>query len=187
MSRSRPAEHFRRLYQAKDDPWEFATSAYEQGKYRHTLQTLGERRFCSGLEVGCSVGVLTQLLAARCERLLGIDIAAEPLVSARRRCAQGAVRFLQMQVPDEWPAERFDLIVLSEVLYFLSLNDIARCARHVVRSLLPGGVVLLVNWLGRSDDPVSGDEAADRFIAASALPVARQDRAEQYRLDVLQA
>jgi chemotaxis methyl-accepting protein methylase len=90
-----------------------------------------------------------------------------------------------MQVPDEWPEGQFDLIVLSEVLYFLSPDDVARCVRHVVGTLLPGGVVVLVNWLGQSDDPVSGDEAADSFIAASGLEVTRQERMAGYRLDVL--
>ncbi len=64
-----------------------------------------------------------------------------------------------MRVPGEWPEQRFDLIVLSEVLYFLSPADIALCADRVMSSVLPGGKILLVNWLGQSDDPCSGDEA----------------------------
>jgi hypothetical protein len=94
-----------------------------------------------------------------------------------------------MQVPNEWPDQSFDLIVLSEVLYFLSPEDIDRCARRTRDSLLSGGKVLLVNWLGQSDDPCSGDQAADRFItsAAETLTVARQDRQPGYRLDLLTA
>ncbi len=92
-----------------------------------------------------------------------------------------------MQVPAEWPACRFDLIVLSEVLYFLAPLDIDRCADHVVASLMPGGKVVMVNWLGHSDDPATGDDAARNFISATAgrLLVARQDRYDGYRLDLL--
>jgi hypothetical protein len=77
---------------------------------------------------------------------------------------------------------------LSEVLYFLTPADIGRCADRVKASLLPGGTVLLVNWLGQSDDPCSGEEAANRFIAATAgvLRVSRQDRQPRYRLDLLE-
>jgi hypothetical protein len=97
-----------------------------------------------------------------------------------------------LQVPDEWPDQRFDLIVLSEVLYFLSPSDVDRCARRAVDSLLSGAKVLLVNWLGQSDDPCSGDQAADRFIAATtamtgSLTVTVQDRRPRYRLDLLAA
>ncbi len=188
MTKSRPAAHFQHLYQANPDPWGFKTSAYEQAKYRHTVEALGERRFVFGLEVGCSIGILTQMLAPRCETFLGLDIVEDPLPAARARCAdQPQVRFERMQVPLDWPSGAFDLIVFSEVLYFLSAEDIAKCARHVLDTLLPGGAVVLVNWLGQTDDPSPADAAPDRFIAAinGALRVVRQERHARYRLDVL--
>jgi SAM-dependent methyltransferase len=189
MTRSRSAAHFRRLYDASPDPWGFVGNAYEQAKYRRTLEALDDRRFASGLEIGCSIGVLTRMLAPRCEALLGVDLVEQPLEAARARCAdQPWVRFQRMQVPAAWPSERFDLIVLSEVLYFLAPADIDRASRLVPTSLLPGACVILVNWLGQSDDPCSGDEAADRFIAATAgvLRVTRQVREPGYRLDLLE-
>jgi predicted TPR repeat methyltransferase len=188
MTESRPAGHFQQLYQASADPWKFQTSTYEQAKYRRTVGALEGRRFGSGLEVGCSIGILTRMLAPYCERLLGVDIVEDPLADARARCAdQPGVRFERMQVPGEWPDDRFDLIVLSEVLYFLSADDIGRCALHVKNTLLPGGVVVLVNWLGRTDDPSSGDLAPNRFILAAEafLRVVRQERHEGYRLEIL--
>ena len=188
MTESRSASHFQRLYQANADPWGFNTSPYERAKYQHTVDALGERRFASGVEVGCSIGILTRMLASRCESLLGIDIVEDPLAAARARCAdQPQVRFARMQVPVQWPTGRFDLIVFSEVLYFLSAADIALCGRHVLDSLMPDGMVLLVNWLGQTDDPSPSDAAPDRFIEATrpALRVIRQERHERYRLDVL--
>jgi 2-polyprenyl-3-methyl-5-hydroxy-6-metoxy-1,4-benzoquinol methylase len=149
---------------------------------------LGDRGFASGLEVGCSIGVLTRMLAPRCARLLGVDIVEDPLPSARARCAdQPQARFEPMRVPAAWPAERFDLIVLSEVLYFLSADDIGRCAVRVVDTLLPGGAVVLVNWSGNTGDPSSGDLAPDRFISATegVLRVIHQERHDRYRLEVL--
>lgn len=190
MTNSRDASHFARLYQFNPDPWGFRTDPYEKAKYGHSIEILGTRRFAAGLEVGCSIGVLTHMLAPRCESLLALDCVEQPLQAARSRCAeQPCVRFARMQVPDEWPDERFDLILLSEVLYFLSPTDITRCANRVRGSLLPGGMVLLVNWLGQSDDPVSGDEAAEYFIAATNgfLSIVHQDRQSRYRLDLLSA
>jgi 2-polyprenyl-3-methyl-5-hydroxy-6-metoxy-1,4-benzoquinol methylase len=188
MTGSRAATHFERLYQSSPDPWGFRTSAYEQTKYRRTVSALGDRHFTSGLEVGCSIGVLTRVLAERCDRLLGVDIVEDPLEAARSRCAdQPQVRFRRMQVPAEWPEGCFDLMVFSEVLYFLSAADIERCASRVHESLLPAGMVVLVNWLGQTDDPTPGNEAAETFIAATAgrLTVMRRERHEGYRLDVL--
>ena len=139
MTESRSAAHFQRIYEANADPWGFGSNPYEQEKYRRTLRALGDRRFAAGLEVGCSIGVLTRLLAPRCDLLLGVDLVEQPLQSARARCAdQPQVRFERMQVPREWPDERFDLIVLSEVLYFLTAADIDWCAKRVRDSVLPG-------------------------------------------------
>jgi hypothetical protein len=185
---SRDAAHFQRIYEASPDPWRFRTSVYEQAKYRRTVASLGDRRFRSGLEAGCSIGVLTRLLAGRCDRLLAVDIVDAPLSLARKACAdQPWVRFEQKQLPDEWPGELFDLIVLSEVLYFLSPADIAKVADLVCATLDEEGMVLSVNWRGRSDDPTNGDEAAGIFIdrAARCLSVRMQHHEDMYRLDLL--
>jgi 2-polyprenyl-3-methyl-5-hydroxy-6-metoxy-1,4-benzoquinol methylase len=188
MTGSRPPEHFQRLYQSNPDPWGFKSSAYERAKYQRTVAALGARRFSSGLEVGCSIGILTRMLAPSCDRMLGVDIVEAPLQEARSRCAdQPHVRFRRMRVPDEWPADKFDLIVFSEVLYFLAPKDIDRCADRVRSSLLPDATVVLVNWLGQTDDPTPGHDAAERFVQATsgALTPVRQDNHAQYRLDIL--
>ncbi len=182
------AGYFDQLYAADPDPWHFATSAYERAKYQVTLAALPGRRFASGLEVGCSIGVLTRLLAAQCDRLLGVDVSAAPLVQARRRCPDH-VRFRQARIPDDWPAGRFDLIVLSEVLYFLSPGQIAATARRLEGCLLPGAAVGAVNWLGETDTQCDGDAAAELLIDATRGLLTRRFhlRMPRYRLDVFTA
>jgi SAM-dependent methyltransferase len=185
---SRPAKHFERLYRANPDPWGFANSPYEQRKYEATLAVLGTKHFQSALEVGCSIGILTSRLASRCDQLVGLDFAPSAVKAARARCARfPGVRIEQMQVPREWPQGSFDLIVFSEVLYFLDESDVMDTCAHALRSLLPGGQVLLVNYTEETDDPLSGDTAASFFIAATApklLPI-HQTRTPHYRLDLL--
>ncbi len=186
--RSRDASHFDRLYSASDDPWNFRTSPYEREKYAATLAALPSRRFTRGLEVGCSIGELTRLLAPRCDTLLGLDFARAPLATARVRCADLAwVDFIRMAAPAEWPEGVFDLILLSEVLYFLAPEDVCRMAARVKGCIGEEGTVLLVNFLGQTDDPGTGDTAADSFIAAAAPEFVPdlQQRQDGYRLDRL--
>ena len=183
-----PPDYFDRLYADDPDPWRFATSDYEREKYAATLDALGDRRFRAGLEVGCSIGVLTRQLAERCDALLSVDVAEDALAQARRRCAdQPLVEFRRMRVPHDWPRDGgFDLILLSEVVYYLDRDDIADLAGRVGNSLAGDGVVLLVHWTGETHYPVSGDEAAEAFIAAAPfLTPSRQTRAPEYRLDFL--
>jgi 2-polyprenyl-3-methyl-5-hydroxy-6-metoxy-1,4-benzoquinol methylase len=187
-SSSREPLHFERLYDANPDPWNFTTSAYEQQKYDVTLEALGTRRFARALEVGCSIGVLTERLASRCEQVLGLDFAPSAIAAARARCAPyPGVRIEQMQVPRQWPEGQFDLILFSEVLYFLDERDLRGICACTTRSIVPGGRVILVNYTGVTDDPGSGESAAEFFIreTAASLQIVLQRRDLQYRLDLL--
>jgi cyclopropane fatty-acyl-phospholipid synthase-like methyltransferase len=181
-------EYFDALYTADPDPWKFAASPYERGKYEITLDAMPKPRYRSALEVGCSIGVLTRSLASRCDTLIAIDAAQTPLLEARRRCADlPGVRFEHMFVPDQWPDGVFELILLSEVVYYLSRDDVGRLAAKVTNSLAQGGSVILVHWTGLTNYPLSGDEAAALFIEriGPACVVDRADRYAEFRLDVL--
>lgn len=187
---SLPPAYFEALYARDPDPWRFAASAYERAKYDATLAALARPRYARALELGCSIGVLTRDLAPRCDALLAVDAAAAPLNAAQARCAGlPQVTFRQLCVPGEWPAAEaaFDLILLSEVVYYLVPADVAVLARLTLASLAQGGEVLLVHWTGETDYPLSGDAAAEQFLAATAgaCTLMRQQRSREYRLDLL--
>ena len=188
-TRSWGPEVFERLYGERPDPWNLKASPYEQDKYAATLAALPRARFGQALEVGCSIGVLTRRLAGRCDRLLAADFAEAALAQARRACeGLPGVAFERRMMPQDWPPGRFDLILFSEMLYFLDAADVASTARAACEALLPDGAVLLVNWTGETDTPCTGDQAAEAFIAAAAgrLSPTLQSRAPGYRLDLLQ-
>jgi cyclopropane fatty-acyl-phospholipid synthase-like methyltransferase len=182
------ADYFDSLYAADPDPWKFAASPYERDKYALTLEAMPKARYRSALEVGCSIGVFTKSLAARCDALVAIDAAQTPLIEARLRCADlPGVRFEHMFVPEEWPDGIFELILLSEVVYYLSRDDVGLLAAKVANSMAKGGSVILVHWTGTTNYPLSGDEAAALFIdrIGPSYVVERADRYAKFRLDVL--
>lgn len=190
MTRSTPPAHFEQLYREKADPWHLSTSEYESRKYTATLAALPRARYTRALEIGCSIGTLTERLAARCDTVLGVDLVEAPLAAARARCAHlPGLRFERCTIPAEWPEEQFDLIMLSEVLYFLSVEDLHGIAWRCGASLLPGGTVMLVNWRGPNDGTMTGDAAALTLLqalperwrceTAALLPQYRIDMAER--------
>ena len=188
MTASLPPSYFDGLYAADPDPWRFATSGYERDKYAATLAALAARRFANALEVGCSIGVLTRALAPQCRVLLALDVAEAALHQARARCADLAqVRFERRHVPQDWPDGSYDLILLSEIVYYLSETDVDALADRVRGAITPGGAVLLVHWLGLTNYPLSGDVASERLIARLGFAPVRQRREPEYRLDLLAA
>lgn len=190
MSASLEPGYFDRLYAADPDPWRFTTSDYEDAKYTATLAVLPRALYANAVEVGCSIGVLTARLATRCDRLLGIDIAQAALDAAAARCAGLTnVRFERATMPNGVPAGRFDLVMLSEVLYYFDGDGVDRMAAAVGSMAAPEADIMLVHWLGPTPDyPLTGNAAVGRFLeAANWATVTAATRTRDYRIDLLRA
>lgn len=186
MSESLPPDYFEQMFAGNPDPWQFETSPYESAKYDASISALGDRRYERVLEVGCANGVLTERLARRCRSLLSVDVSDTALASARQRNSHsGHVAFANMSFPKQAPNGGFDLIVLSEVVYYWSTADIAVAGAWIAAHLQPGGDLLLVHWTGETDYPQTGDNAVQLLRAALPdIAVVRADRHEKYRLDL---
>jgi SAM-dependent methyltransferase len=177
-----PAEYFDRMYAADADPWGFTSRWYEQRKYALTIATLPDRDYANALEIGCSIGVLTSQLATRCLALTTLDPSGDALAAARRR-VPSQVTLLQGSVPGDWPVGRWDLVVLSEVGYFLSAPDLEQLLDLIQRDLVPGGAVVACHWRHPvADYPLSGDEVHE---ALSRWPRLSRVEEEDFLLDVL--
>ena len=141
------ADTFDALFEGQDDPWGFKTRWYEQRKRAITLAALPQPRYASAYEPGCANGELSAALADRCDQLLVSDGNTRALALARARLAAlPHVRVLPAWLPAEWPPGRFDLIVISEVGYYLdtaALQDLAVRARQ---GLDEQGTVLACHW-----------------------------------------
>ncbi|WP_375417868.1 class I SAM-dependent DNA methyltransferase [uncultured Hymenobacter sp.] len=190
--RTLPPTYFDDVYRANEDPWGFESSPYEREKYAATLAALPLPAYAEAFEIGCSLGVLTAQLAPRCGHLLAVDVTEAPLAKARLRCANlPQVEFQLLRVPDEYPAQSFDLILLSEVGYYWSAADLAKAVGRLVTSLNPGGQLLLVHWTPPVHDyPLTGDDVHETFLQQAApggpLRHLAGQRQERYRLDLLE-
>jgi len=173
------------LYAGSEDPWAFATSAYEREKYGHTLAALGGRRFGRALEIGCSIGVFTEQLAAISTELLAIDVSALALARARRRLgSRPGVSFARMTFPEAMPDGPWRLIVCSEVLYYLDPPAFALALERLKIGLADGATVLAVHWRGPTETyPLRGDEVHDRLVSELGPWHVLDDARPQYRLD----
>ena len=190
-ARSLPPDYFESLYRANPDPWGFETRPYEAAKYAATLAALPKPTYRRALEIGCSIGVLTERLAGRCEDLLAVDVAESALDRARERCVNlPRVRFERRAIPGAMPEGPFDLILLSEVGYYWSPADREAAMALLAGRLEPGGHLLLVHWTPEvADYPQTGDQVHEAFLAAGpGLGLVHRGgaREETYRLDLFE-
>jgi cyclopropane fatty-acyl-phospholipid synthase-like methyltransferase len=179
---------FESLYRADEDPWGFATSEYERGKYERTLAALGDARFARGLELGCSIGVLTERLADRCDTLVAVDASPTAVERARARVAEREGLEIQIAVvPEELPPGPWDLIVCSEILYYFGREPLRRLLDALEHDLLPGGLLLAVHWRPPTRTyPLRGDDVHALLRDRASLSPVHAETTERYRLDLLE-
>lgn len=185
MTVTAAVERFERLYHESPDPWGYRTSDYEREKYAATLAALPKRSHGLCLEVGCSIGVFTGLLAARCEHVVAIDFSLGALQLARLHL-QGMrnVDLLRAGFPEETPPGSWDLIVCSEILYYLQPAALDEAVGWLKTQLAYGASVVAVSWRGVGhEEPLLGDEVHDRLAAQLAAWHALDGRQDGYRLD----
>ncbi len=163
--------YFDQMYAAADDPWGLATRWYETRKYALTMALLPDPHYQDAFEPGCSVGVLTGMLASRCGQLLAWDAShAAVRAAAARTAGLPNVCVRRGAIPGDWPAGQFDLIVFSEVLYYFSGRELDRVLDRGITSLRPGGSLLAVHWRHPvADYPRSGDDV-HQVLAARRDP-----------------
>ncbi|MFP7759972.1 PIG-L family deacetylase [Marisediminicola sp. LYQ85] len=177
---------FSDFYEGKSDPWGFETRWYEIRKRQLTVASLPRPLFASGLEIGCSIGVLTADLAGRCASLLATDIAEQPIATARARLIeQNHVEITRADVPTEWPDGQFDLVVVSEVAYYWSAEDLDRVLERIALALTPDGVVVACHWRHPVEGyPQRGDDVHRAFREHPALALLSEHREDDFLLDV---
>jgi len=143
-------DYFDGLYMAKDDPWDLATKWHDRRKYAVTVASLPRERYRRCYEPGASVGHLTRLLAERCDEVLATD-AVESAVSQGREVVgdRPNVTFEQATLPAEMPDGAFDLIVIGDLLYYLSADDLAATVDGLIERLEPGGDLMSVHFRDR--------------------------------------
>ena len=130
---SLPPSYFDKLYSSDPDPWKFETSEYEANKYAATVAALPKKHYRSAFEIGGSIGVLTQKLAQRCDALLSIDVSKLAQQQAIKRCQElSQVSFEIMSVPEQFPAQMFDLTLVSEVGYYWSWQDLKKAQQLIL-------------------------------------------------------
>ncbi|WP_419804577.1 SAM-dependent methyltransferase [Terriglobus sp.] len=181
------AEFFAEKYRRAADPWNFATSEYEQCRYDAILAALRGRHYGNAFEPGCSVGALTEKLAAVCDHVEAIDFAVPAVATARQRCPRPQVTFRVMGLPERLPLHGFDLLVLSEIGYYFTPEHWTAMVASMAETALPGTTFLAAHWLGVSPDHrMSGDEVHAILRANPKLQLQHEERHAGFRLDRLE-
>ena len=183
------AAMFEARYQAEGDPWRTLSDPAERAKAEAVLAACGEGPFASVVDLGAGLGVLAAALAPRSRRLLALDAAPTAVAAAAGRLARWPGARAEVAVfPDDLPGGSFDLVVASEVLYYLAPVAFAATLRWLDDAVAAAGRVVAVHWTGSAPDlQRSADDVHAALAGRPRLTRIATTRADTYRLDVLAA
>ena len=181
------ADHFDAMFDASTDPWGYDDTPYERDRFRRTVAALGGRRYASALELGCANGALTEQLAPLCDRLIATDISASALAAAHRRVGMRPnVTLERRTLPGEVPNGPFDVIVASDMLYYLGLEGVVALMDELVAQAAPTCRMLIASYLGDTDTRLTGEMSLETAIAHLAgWRRVHAERTDRLRIDVL--
>lgn len=171
-------DYFDELYAAGEDPWGYDSRWYEQRKRALALAALTRSRYPRALELGCSTGAFTEPLAERCDRLLAVDAASAAVdLASARLAAHPGVEVRRHDLAHGVPGGTFDLVVFSEVGYYLDDDVLRRVLEGARDALSENGELLVVHW--RHPSAVLRRSAEEVHAVAASLGLHRQVRHEE--------
>lgn len=103
------------------------------------------------LECACGTGLLSGVIAKKCQSLTATDFSAQMLRRARRKYARlGNVTFAQADILNlPYPDGRFDAVVAANVIHLL--DEPLRALRELERVCKPGGRIIIPTYMNRTE------------------------------------
>ena len=137
---------FESLYRADRDPWKIGDA--DSDRYNRYFNLIAPHVRGTVLDIGCGTGAFL----ARCTeaaRLVGVEISATAIEAGRTRWphmefVRGSAGSLSELA--ELDSLRCDLIVCSDVIYYLSNSEKTRLLEWMAAHLAPRGAVFLAAW-----------------------------------------
>jgi len=156
---------FEKKFRAEIDPWDYTHSRFEHFKRLILLRACGPSKHGRVLELGCAIGETSRLLGRISVRLLAVDGSPTALAEAMRRIPHSRhVSFRYANLPGQMPRRQFDLIVVSELVYYLRQHQQQVLADRLVLALAPGGMTVILNHRRPFNDAAMLPELAHRRL-----------------------
>ncbi|MEK9673173.1 MAG: metalloregulator ArsR/SmtB family transcription factor [Rhodospirillaceae bacterium] len=117
------------------------------------------------LDLGTGTGRVLELLADRSAEAYGADQSREMLAIARARLEQAGLGHCHVRQADitqlPFPAGRFDLVTIHQVLHFMA--DPIPAIQAATKMLAPGGMLLIVDFAPHEEESLRRDHQHRRL------------------------
>lgn len=145
--------YFEDMYSSEEEPWRYSVRAVEVLRHERILELVQEMAPRRVLEIGCSLGLLTEKVVDVQHSFTALDLSPTAVQRARGRLRErgaappgwmvGSVLDLPIR------ARSFDLVLASDgpVSWCLSTPERARALEQIHEVLAPGGHAIITEYL----------------------------------------
>jgi SAM-dependent methyltransferase len=139
---------FEALYRANEDPWSIGKATAP--RYQKYFELVTPYASGSVLDIGAGSGAFLARFQGAAASLVGVDISSKAVEIGARRFP--SIRFLtgaadRLDEVAELRAQKFDLILCSDVIYYLGHGGRRRLLDWISAHLTDNGVVLIAAWV----------------------------------------
>lgn len=126
----------------KNDPWQYNDNPEDKKRKLILLSQLPQREYKNVLDIGCGQGFITKDLPGR--RVVGVDVSKNAIKYAKKIKKKG-LSFITASIFDlnNIFKQRFDLIVITGVLYRQYIGDSHNLIYLIIDNLLEKDGVLV--------------------------------------------
>jgi SAM-dependent methyltransferase len=171
---------FEQKFRENIDPWDYTNSRFEHFKRDVLLRACGHNKHGRALELGCAIGETTRYLVPLCLRLVALDGSATAIAEAKRRVQSPYVKFVHAKLPDQMPHGPFDLIVISEIAYYLHLHELARLGKRIAMATACHGKIVLLHHRRHFQDAAQAPNLAQWRLRIQLRRIATLVFAERF-------
>lgn len=183
--------YFNFLYR-QEDPYLVAKPEVKE-RFDRTFSLLDGFYSQKGLEIGCGEGRVTHYLAAKVERVVGFDISDLAIKRAKKINQENPkIEYRTVDILIENITEKYDLIFCSEVLYYLTLQQLKPTIEKIINLLNQHGKLLLLHARSVKDDTdglelkeFGAKTIHEMFISDSKLTLEQDIIENAYRITLL--
>ncbi|MEE4207823.1 MAG: SAM-dependent methyltransferase [Parvularcula sp.] len=157
---------FEARYRSEADPWEVFSKQDELAKCEAVIAAAKRGDTTDILELGSGIGGHSAALCAIAKRLDCIEATPTGVARTRERLAGCTnAKVYQKTLPTKLPRSLYSTIIISELLYYLSVPDMAEVASSVIAALPPDGQLILAHhWAHFEDAQQDGANIHQDFV-----------------------
>jgi len=134
------ARTFDDMYE-KGNAWGILTDFVHHVRYDMLFDMIKNMRFRNALDIGCAYGLFTKRLKRISDSVTGTDISKISVNYCKKKYKN--IKFRQEDILDLKEKNKYDLIVCSETIYYMSRRKRINALRNIYNALKEDGILLI--------------------------------------------